>query len=144
MKPFTLDTVLSYRERLEDFAKNKLAAARRSAEETGSALDIQKKEYQKTIQLIDDMQQQGVEINALIFQEGRLTFLKNKISGLEEELLEKKKEVEKARNQLLLKSRDRQVMEKLKERQDEAWKQHINKKEASFLDEIAITFHDKK
>jgi len=41
------------------------------------------------------------------------------------------------------KAKDRQVMEKLKERQNADWQQYLNKKEAAMLDEIAIIFHNK-
>ena len=34
-------------------------------------------------------------------------------------------------------------MEKLKEKQNQSWKEHLEKKEAALLDEIAIIFHEK-
>lgn len=144
MNPFSLETVLSYRERLEDIAKNELGAARSSEEKVKTALERQKNEYAELVLLIEKVQHQGVDINELIFHEGHLTFVKKAIATLEEELVEKRKAVEKSRQHLLEKSRDRQVMEKLKERQDDAWKQHLNKKEAAILDEIAIAFHERK
>lgn len=144
MKPFSLDTVLSYRERLEDLAKNKLAEALQAHKDAQKVLSDLEADYQEKAVLIEKVQMEGVGINDLIRLEEHLAYTKQRIAEERDTLEQRRKDVEKSRLHLLDKSRERQVMEKLKEKQNDAWKQHLNKKEAAFLDEIAIVFHDKK
>ena len=143
MKPFTLETVLSYRQRLEDIAKNNLAKARQAEESAQAQLADQQRNYEKLVALIDRVQREGIGISELIHHEDHLTYVKNRIVAIEKDLKKKREHVSRTRQELLRKSRERQVMEKLKERQNSAWKQYLNKKEAAILDEIAIIFHNK-
>jgi flagellar FliJ protein len=143
MKPFALDTVLSYRQRLEDIAKNNLAEARRAEDETQVLLAEQQESYRALVATIERIQQQGVNILELISHEEHLVYIKNGITELEKELKNKREHVVRVRNDLMKKARDRQVMEKLKERQNADWRQFLNKKEAAMLDEIAIIHHNK-
>jgi len=144
MKPFSLDTVLSYRQRLEDIAKNNLAKARQAEQAIQAQLTEQRDSYAVLTAHIERVQQEGIGITELIHHEDHLTYIKDKISSLEKNLTKKRDQVARTRQELLGKSRDRQVMEKLKERQNSAWRQHLNKKEAAILDEIAIIFHNKQ
>lgn len=143
MKPFTLNTVLNYRQQLEDIAKNKLAEARLRERKIRVRREEQQQKYTSVISTIDKKQLVGIDINELIRLEEHLIFIKNTINELNVQIAEREKEVAACQNELLKKSRDRQIMEKLKEQQNTAWKQYLNKKEAAMLDEIAIIFHNK-
>ncbi len=143
MKPFTLDTVLSYRQRLEDIATNNLIKAKQLEQSVQTKLSGLQNEYRELIARRERVQQEGVIITELISLEDHISFAKKKITELEVELTKKRDHVARTRKELLRKSRERQVMEKLKEQQNAAWKEHLNKKEASVLDEIAIIFHNK-
>lgn len=143
MKPFALDTVLNYRQRLEDIAKNNLAQARLSQNEIELLLAEQHESYHAQVATIERVQQQGVNILELISLEEHLEFIKNSIKELEKDLKKKREHVVRVRNDLMKKARDRQVMEKLKERQNAEWRQFLNKKEAAMLDEIAIIHHNR-
>ena len=58
---------------------------------------------------------------------------------------EKQQQLVAQKRQLLVKaSKDRKVMEKLRERQNRAYRQYLDKKETTTLDEIAVLFHDRK
>ena len=144
MKPFTLDTVLQYRERLENLAQEALSKARREEDRVKQALDHQTDSYERLKQDIDRIQQEGVNILELIGKEEHLAYSREGIKALQAELSKKQEGVKKAHSLLVEKSRDRQVMEKLKEKQNTAWMQYLNKKEAAILDEMAIMFHDRK
>ncbi len=143
MKPFALDTVLSYRQRLEDIAKNNLAQARIVENETALKLAEEQESYLSLVKMIERVQQQGVSIIDLITHEEHLEFVKMRVVELEKELEQKKDHVARTRKELLKKARERQVLEKLKERQNADWKHYLNKKEAAMLDEIAIIYHNK-
>lgn len=143
-KPFTLDTVLHYRERLETLAQEALALARQAEDKVLEELDRNHQASNALITHINTIQEQGVGITELISQEEHLAYIKNQVRELEEELAEKREHVKKCHSLLVERSKQRQVMEKLKERQNAAWKQYLDKKEAAMLDEMAIVFHDRK
>lgn len=143
MKPFALDTVLSYRQRLEDIAKNNLVQARLAEHEVQLQLTEQHENYRSLLITIEQVQRQGVNILDLIHHEEHLEFINTRITELQQELKKRHDHVTRVRRELLKKARDRQVMEKLKERQNADYKQYLNKKEAAILDEIAIIFHNK-
>lgn len=143
MKPFALDTVLSYRQRLEDTAKNNLAKALLALQQAEERYNNEQHSYRQLLSQIDMAQQEGINITDLIRLEEHLAFIKNRVAGFKAELQKKEAEVAKIRQELLDKSRERQVMDKLREKQNLAYKQHLDKKEAANLDEIAIIFHNK-
>lgn len=143
MKPFGLDTVLHYRQRLEDIAKNNLAQARKNEELARSELNSRQEEYRNQQQAIERVQQEGVNILDLITLEEQLLFLKGEIVTLEKELKKKREHVARTRKELVKRAKERQIMEKLRDRQNSDWRQYLSKKEAAILDEIAIIFHNK-
>lgn len=144
MKPFALDTVLSYRQRLEDIAKNSLAQASLAEQAVLNRLSEQQGIYRSLVATIEQLQQHGVNITDLIHHEDHLNLVRSRVTELETELKKKRDDVARVRRELLKKTRERQVMEKLKERQNSAWKHYLNKKEAAILDEIAIIYHNKQ
>jgi len=143
MKPFALDTVLDYRQRLEDIAKNNLASARQAEAEASGRLAGEQQSYRVLEATIEQVQQEGVNILELIHHEEHLHYIKRNIEELEKELKKKREHVARTRKELLKRAKERQVMEKLKERQNADWKQYLSKKEAAMLDEIAVIYHRK-
>ena len=143
MKPFSLDTVLKYRVQLEKIAKNRLYAAEKKRAE--ALLQLQQKETVcKT--LINDLarlQSQGIDVVEMIRYEERIDVEKNELDILRITLAEKEEKVLRERENTIKRSKDRKVMEKLKEKQNAAWQHYLNKKEAALLDEIAVIFHER-
>jgi len=143
MKPFSLDTVLKYRVQLEKIAKNRLYAAEKKRAE--ALLQLQQKETVcKT--LINDLarlQSQGIDVVEMIRYEERIDVEKNELDILRITLAEKEEKVLRERENTIKRSKDRKVMEKLKEKQNAAWQHYLNKKEAALLDEIAVIFHQR-
>lgn len=143
MKPFSLDSVLKYRVQLEKIAKNRLYEAEKKRAEVH--LQLQQKEaiFRTLIADLAGLQSQGMEVIEMIRYEERISLLKNQVDNLRTTLAEKNKKVLRERENTLIKSKERKVMEKLKERQNIAWQQYLNKKEAAMLDEIAVIFHER-
>jgi len=142
MKPFQLDAVLDHRKRLEDIAANRLFEARK-----------QKKLVQKKLHevngilhtLIDEtqkLQSEPIPILDLINYEDQIQYLKNTILAIKKKLREKTRQMHKEHQNLIQKSKERQIMVSLKEQQNRSWKQYLDKKEASMLDEIVVVRHD--
>ncbi len=143
MKPFSLETVLGYRKRLEDIAKNRLFKAQTEKQQVQDKLSQEQTGYTHLIETLDRRQTEGIEILDLIRYEDQIQFTKNRIIAIKKTLSEKTARVVVEREQLIQRSKERKIMEKLKEKQNQSWQEHLNKKEAALLDEIAIIFHDK-
>jgi len=143
MKPFSLDTVLKYRLQLEKIAKNRLHAAEKKRAETLQQLQQKEAIYNTLVGDLARLQSQGMNVVEMIRYEERIDLIKNELGILQNSLAEKEKTVLHERENTLQKSKERKVMEKLKERQNTAWRQYLNKKEAALLDEIAVIFHER-
>lgn len=143
MKPFALDTVLKFREQLENQAKNNLFAARRQRESVEMLLNTSRDEYKHLLVECEELKQHEIAIEDLIQMETRLSFSQKHIVDLEKLLAEKQAAEQKAHNLLVLRAKEKRVLEKLKQTQNAQWQRYISKKEAAMLDEIAILRHNR-
>ena len=134
MQPFKLDAVIKFRKQLEDTARQNLFTAR---EEEAAAQAVLTKQQQDLDHLYFSLQQekeQGTTAPRLIMMENRIALVKEEVSTAREVIEKAQIEVESKRKALLKTSQDRQVIEKMKEKQNNAYKQHLNKKELAMLD----------
>ena len=143
MKPFSLDTVLKYRKRLEDIAKNRLHEAQTARQMVQERLAAEEQEYAGLLATLDRRQFEGIDILELIRYEEQIMFSKNRIAAIRKTLDDKTARVVEARELLIRRSKERNVMEKLKTRQNQAWQNYLDKKEAAMLDEIAVIYHER-
>jgi len=142
MKPFTLQAVLDYRKRLEDIAQHRLVEAKKVEETIRKKLKDEMSALELFINETEALQAKGIGITELIRYEERITAQKQNILAIKKNLSEKSELVEKEHQHLIQRSKERQIMERLKETQNIAWKKYVDKKEAAMLDEIATTRHD--
>lgn len=142
-KPFTLDIVLNYRKRLEDLAKNRFFEAKKIHAIIQEKLDCEKNNLTTTILECEELQTNGVEITKLILFEEKISATQNNIIAIEKNVQEKEKLVAQEKTNLLQRSREYQVMDRLKIDQNASWRQYLDKKEAAMLDEVAIMRHGK-
>jgi flagellar FliJ protein len=143
MKPFSLDSVLNYRVQLEKIAKNRLFEAEKKRAEALVRLQKEETIFRTLISDLAERQSQGMDVDEMIRYEERITLVKSEVDNLRTTLAEKEKAVLRERENTIHKSKERKVMEKLKERQNDAWQQYLDKKEAALLDEIAVIFHER-
>ncbi len=142
MKPFNLDTVLDYRKRLEDIAIHRLAEAKRQEKIIQQKLDEDSRNLAALIKEIEQLQNETISILDLINFENRILFLKKNIHSVKTKLHEKSENRNKMQENLIEKSKNRQIMASLKDQQNRAWKKYLDKKEVAMLDEIATIRHD--
>lgn len=144
MKPFALHAVLKYRHQLEDQALQSLAQA--MAEETRLRQALNQVE-EELAELYHDLQrdkEQGTTVDRLILFDQRIDLVKTQVAERRTALEKQQLQVNKRRQQLLKASKDRKVIEKLKEQQNAAYKHHLDKLEAGMLDEIAVLSHERR
>jgi flagellar protein FliJ len=142
-KPFSLDVVLKVRKRKEDLAHQKFMQALTEQQEIEKKLIAARTKQKEIIQILENKQQEGILAVELSRLQERITYGQEEMGSLQKLLHEKKQISEKKRALLIEKSRDYKVLQELKERQNRAWKQYVDKKEANMLDEIAILHHDR-
>jgi flagellar FliJ protein len=142
MKPFALQSVLDYRRRLEELALYRFTDAKKIHEAVEQKLSLERHSLKQAIDELDSLQRKGIGINELIRHEQRITAQQHNVQSIKKNLTEKKHLVQQEQHKLLVCSRERQIMEQLKETQNTAWQAYLNKKEAAMLDEIATTRHD--
>lgn len=142
MKPFSLQTVLDYRKRLEDIAQHRFIEAKKIQGTIQKKLNEEVHALSLFIDEIEKMQAEGIGITELMRFEERITARKSNVQAIKKNLTEKSALVKKEQQNLIDRSRERQIMDQLKDTQNRAWKAYLNKKEAAMLDEIATTRHE--
>lgn len=136
-KQFELQQVLNYRADLEKLRKQDFASAKQDLEAACDKLDQQKQETELIAEEFCGRQQQmdsvfELQLYADFFSRKReeLKEQQRKIDLLDR-VLEDRREV------LVQATKDKKVMEQLKEKQKEAFRREIAHKEGLLLDEIA-------
>lgn len=144
MKPFSLHSVLRYRQRLEDTAVTRLNDARHQLAEKESILTKAQHEYSLNLKAYQKMQRQGIIIEDLLRYEQHLVVLQEKVDNLSTECESARQNVEQKRKVVIGRSKDKKVLEQLQLRQDRAYEKYLAKKETSLLDEMAVLAHERK
>lgn len=142
-KPFTLDTVLRYRKSLEVMAKNRFFEAQRIHAIIKEKLATETENLHSLISQSEQLQAEGIEITTLMLHEEKISAAQKNVSAIEKNIQEKAKIVSLEKENLLRRSREHQVMQRLKYEQNMSWQQHLDKKEAAMLDEVAVMRHGK-
>jgi flagellar FliJ protein len=142
MKPFSLQTVLDYRKRLEDIAQHRFIEAKKIRETIEKKLNDEINALTEFIKETEKLQTAGIGITELIRHEERITAQKSNITAIKKHLKERSELVQKEQQNLIHRSKERQIMEQLKETQNKAWQSYLNKKEAAMLDELATSRHE--
>jgi flagellar protein FliJ len=143
-KPFTLDSVLTFRKRQENMAQEKHIQAKIAAEMALQALDATRQDLEQLIRTQEEKQKTGILVLELARFEERIQYGRNQLQLLKNTLKEKQKIAAQRRKKLLEKAKEHKALNTLKEQQNKAWKNYLDKKEAAMLDEIAILHHDRE
>jgi len=138
MKPFNLESVLKYRKRLSDQARNRYQHAQNQLIEAQEAFDLKKAEYLDLIDTMVTLEAEGMVVDEHIRYQNRIEFISAELLKREETLNKKRAIVVQERKHLIAKSKEKRVLEKLKEKQNQEYRSFINKKEAALLDEVAV------
>jgi flagellar protein FliJ len=143
MKPFSMHAVLKFRKQLEDNARQQLY----------QALELEARLLEATMQteealsdLYHDAQrdkEQGTSIDRMLLFDYRIDLVKQQLEEQRSDLEKQQAQVGMKRQQLVKASKDRKVMEKLKEQQNAAHARFLDKKEMAMLDEIAVLSHER-
>lgn len=136
-KKFKLQSVLNYRTTLEEQAQQALALSRQHHQELIAAIAAQQQELNDQDQALKQRQEQGLTIAEINIYESRINHCQNRSAQLHRQLVKLEQKIAKQREALLKAAQDRQVMDKLKERQEAELRREQERKERIQLDEIS-------
>ncbi len=141
VKPFTLDPVLRYRKQKEELAQQELFQARQEEAAIESDLIRARGVLNELIQTLVREKAQGITADRLALFDNRIEVEKQRLRELEDRLNQQRRVVARRRRRLLRASQERKALDKLKERQNRAYKQYKDKQELIMIDEIAVLRH---
>lgn len=138
MKPFSMEPVLRYRQQLEDEARRKLFTSLEKEEKIRNELNRLLEQLSTLYTDLSNERTHGTTVDRLLLFERSIVLQQEQIGSLQTALEDQERVVERRRRHLLQASQDKKALEKLKERQNLAYKKYRDKKENAMLDEIAV------
>lgn len=137
-KKFKLQSVLNYRQSLEDQAQQILTASLQRRSELEAELQKQRDALQQNDAKLKLRQQDGMTVAEMELFEIPIQHCRRLIEKLQQDLARLDRQIVGEREELLRSARDKQVMEKLKDKQETEYRQELNRKEREILDEISL------
>ena len=144
MKPFKLNVVLQQRQIKKDEAQKRLADAQTQKDTVQNIYTTKQRDLTTLNQDIRRLQDEGIVVHELISFEQRTNYLQEELIKIRKNLKTKEKIVADQRQHLIECARQHKIMEELRDKQNRAYRQFLDKKEAAMLDEIAVVRHGKE
>jgi len=137
-KGFELHQVLNYRTDLERLRKQEFAAARQDLDQASDKLEQQRSEADA---LARDFAERNGQLNSVVELQLYSDFFTRKreeIRDQQERVTALDRILEDRRDDLVQATKDKKVLEALKEKKTLAFRQEMQRKERDFLDESAV------
>lgn len=135
---FKLQSVLNYRQSLEDQAQQLLTSSLQQRLELEAELEHQRSSLQDYDSQLRERQRDGLTVAEMDLFESQIHHCRRLMAELQTHLERLDEQILCQRNDLLQAARDRQVMEKLKEKQESEYRLELSRKERAMLDEISL------
>jgi flagellar FliJ protein len=135
---FKLQSVLNYRQSLEDQAQQLLTTSLQRRAELEAELEQQRLSLQSYDSQLRERQRDGLTVAEMDLFESQIQHCRRLIAAFQAHLEQLDVRIRRQRNDLLQAARDRQVMEKLKEKQESEYRLELSRKERAMLDEISL------
>jgi flagellar protein FliJ len=137
-KKFKLQSVLNYRQSLEDQARQLLADSMQRRQQHVEVLQQHQERWRQLADELEVRQREGLGIAEIELFEGQLAHRRRLIQAVSQQLELLEREIQQQRAELLLASQEKQVMEKLKAKQEAEYRRELARKEREILDEISL------
>ena len=135
---FKLQSVLNYRQSLEDQAQQLLTTSLQQQKNFEEQLSCQQQTLNDADTELKLRQLEGMTIAEMDLYEGQIYHCRQVIEEIHQHLQRLLLRIEEERKALLHAARERQVLEKLKERQEAEYQQELSRLERVMLDEISL------
>ena len=137
-KKFKLQSVLNYRQTLEDQAQQQLTGSLQQQSQLEDGLQQQQERMLQLDRQLKEKQQEGLSVAEMDLFESQISHLRRKMLQLQQQLELLEPQILAERHELMKKARDKQVMEKLKDKQQAEYIHELSRKEREMLDEISL------
>ncbi len=138
MKAFKLQAVLDHRQRLEDLAKQALAEAIQHERLLMSRMTDETGELAAICRSYEERQSIGMQGHEFMLYENRISHKRQVLIDLDCQLEESRQQVLRMRQSLTEASREKKLLEKLKEKKADEIKHELARQEMLQIDEVAI------
>lgn len=136
---FKLATLLSYREREEQFAQREFAIVQKELENLFAELQKWHEEKTQTEQILQRKQKAGTFVKDLTEYFQYLDLIRKKIAIQQDKIIKAQNIMAKKRQKLIEARKHREILDKLKEKHYAEWQKTGAYHEDRFLDEIALS-----
>lgn len=138
MKPFRLQKVLDYRQRLEELGRLALVQGLEQEAQLVTRLEAAQQELGKLYAEIEAFKREGIDPHELLLYEAHCSRKVAALAALAEQLDSARRQVMSRREELCEASRDKKLLETVKSRKQEEARQEERRRDAIVLDEIAV------
>lgn len=135
---FKLQSVLNYRQSLEDQAQQVLTESLQAQKRLENKFQQQANSFNKYDHELKLRQQEGMTVAEMDLYESQIYHCRRMMVELQQQLEQLDRQISEERNALQQAARDRQIMGKLKDKQDEEYRQELSRQERVMLDEISL------
>lgn len=135
--PFSLQSVLSYKESLVDLLERQLAQLLSMHSAVEAVLVSLHQERQRIHHRLIAERQGILRLDRLRYYQSYLDWLGERIEAQERQLAQLDEEIEKKRGELVSRMQEKQMLEKLKEKAKERFMLELERREADLHDEMA-------
>jgi len=135
---FNLEPLLDYRKRLEELSKKDFAEAAAQLREEEERLVGLRRTYREASEEVDELKTSG-RTHELGLYAAYLARLKTTIAGQEKAIEEARGELERRRGELLEATKEKKVVEVMRERSFEAFRKRERRRDQKETDELATT-----
>ena len=133
---FGLDRVLDYRQRILEGRQNEYATATRRVQEQQAKLDAVQERYQSLNNRFREEAAAGITIADAMSYENGLRVLEREIARETQTLQRLEQEAKEKRQRMLQAYMDAAVLERLKEKQRDAYEKEVQKRDEQFIEEL--------
>ncbi|WP_305043688.1 flagellar export protein FliJ [Geoalkalibacter sp.] len=138
---FKLQPVLNYRQILEDQAKQELARSLQQEAELLGRLTAEEQELEQLYRDYEQRQRAGIGCAEMLLFQNRISHKVETVARLLDAMERLRQQIVRKRQGLTEASREKKLLEKLKEKNDEEFQQELKRREGIVLDEVAVQFH---
>ena len=133
---FGLDRVLDYRQRILEGRQNEYATATRRVQEQQAKLDAVQERYQSLNNRFREEAAAGITIADAMSYENGLRVLEREIARETQTLQRLEQEAKEKWQRMLQAYMDATVLERLKEKQRDAYEKEVQKRDEQFIEEL--------
>ena len=141
---FKLEKVLNHKKTIEDERKNQFSCAERQRRDSERALSELKKNEETFVDRMRALQSAEMEVKDMILHYDHLGALGKKISGQTQKVQKLEQQANTCREQLITAKKEKEILEKFKERQQCGYKKESNRQEQKINDEIGIHRYNRR